>query len=77
MAAQGLHRVVVTGKFRLCQAGVDLAVADVVQQHRWPALAAFQLRGQVVQALWHARWDWTLAQGASRVVRHGRRHGKP
>ena len=43
MGAQRLDRVVAAGQFRLGQGRVDLVVADLVQQHGRPALAAPEL----------------------------------
>lgn len=64
MGPQGLGRVEAAGQFGLGQGRVHLLVADVMHQHRRPALAAAQLRGQVVQALRHARRDRALAERA-------------
>jgi len=64
MGAQRLDRVEIAGQFGLGQGGVDLVMANLVQQHGRPALAAAQLGRQVVQALRGRRRDRALAQGA-------------
>ncbi len=71
MGAQGLHRVVAACKLGLGQRGVDLVVADLVQKHRGPALAAAQARDQVVQALLRVGRDGALAERADGIVLHG------
>jgi hypothetical protein len=50
----------------LCQGGVDLVVADLVQQNHGPALAATELRDQVVQALPRLRGDRPVAERTDR-----------
>jgi hypothetical protein len=45
-------------------------VADVMKKDGRPALAAAQLRRQVVQALWHARGNGASAEGAEGGVGH-------
>ncbi len=67
VAAQCLDRVIVTGKLGFGQGGVDFIVADLVQQYRRPALAAFESWHKVVQALPGLRRDRALAQGADRI----------
>lgn len=47
---------------------MDFAVALVVEQHRWPALAAPQFRDQVMQALRDIRRDWPVAERADRMA---------
>ena len=51
MGAQRLGRVEVACQFGLGQGGVDFVVADLMHQNRGPALAAFELGDQMVQAL--------------------------
>lgn len=58
MRPQRFGRVVDASQFRFGQCGVDFAVANMVQQHCWPAFAPFELRDQVMHALWHIGWDW-------------------
>jgi len=67
MGPQRRGRVVVAGQLRLGQRGVDFPVADVMQEYGWPALAAFELWDEVVQALRRVRWNRTVAEGADRV----------
>ncbi len=43
--------MIVPRKLGLRQGGMDFIVADLVQQDRRPALAALQLRDEVMQAL--------------------------
>ena len=50
---------------------MDLAVTDVMQQHRGPALAAAQLRDKVVAALRNIRRDRPFTQGADGVGADG------
>ena len=57
MQSQGLDRIEGTCKVRLAERGMDLPVADVMQQDRRSVLSAFQLGDQVVKALGHAGWD--------------------
>lgn len=64
MGAQGLHGIVGPRKLRLGHRGVDLVMADLMQQDRRPTLAAAQSRDQVVQALLGMRRDGPVAQGA-------------
>lgn len=59
MSTQRLWGGIVSRQFRLGQRRVDLAMADMVQQHLGSALTTFQLGDQMVQALWRARWDGT------------------
>ena len=67
MGAQRFRRGIIPCKLCLRQCGMDFFVADVVQQHSWPALAAFQLGHEMVQALWDIRWDVAVTQGAAGV----------
>lgn len=71
MGEERLRRVIVAGQFGLCQGRVDFLVADVMEKNRRAALAAFEFRDQVVQALRDVGRDRTLAKGADRVVLHG------
>lgn len=72
MGPQGSNRVVTACQLSFAQRCMDFLVADVMQQHRGAALAAFQLWNQVVQALVNIRRDRAPAQGADRR-RFGRR----
>lgn len=56
--------VELAGKFGFGEAGVDFLVADVVKEDGRSALAAFQFRDQVVQALRHVRRDGAQAERA-------------
>lgn len=47
----------------LGQGGVDLTVADIMQQNHRSALAPFQFWDQMVQALRHSGRDGAVAQG--------------
>ena len=67
MGAQGIDAGKVPGKLRLAQAGVDLAMTDVMQKHGRAALAAFQFRDQVMPALFDGRRDRAVAEGADRI----------
>ena len=64
MGAQGRNSVVAARQFRLGQGGVDLVVADLVQKHDRPALAAAQFRRQVMQALFRILRDRAAAKRA-------------
>jgi hypothetical protein len=70
MGAQGLDGVVAARKLGLGHGGVDLVVADLVQQNRRPALAAAQAGDQVVQALLGVRRDGPVAEGTDGIVAH-------
>lgn len=67
MRSQRLDRAVFPRQFCLGQAGVNLFVANLMQQHRWPVLATPEPRDQVVQALRDLRRDRAGAKGANRV----------
>ena len=67
MRPERLGCVVGPRQFRLAQCGMNLAVADVMQQDNRPALAAFQLGDQVMQALRYIRRDRAVAKGADGV----------
>ncbi len=68
MRLERLWRGIVACQFAFGQRGVDFVVANLVQQNRWPALAAPQLRHEVVQALLGVRRNGAVAQGADRVA---------
>ena len=53
--------------FGLGQGRVDLLMANVMHQDRWPTLAALQLGDQVMLALLHARRNGPQTQRADRV----------
>src|SRR6056300_1069517 len=40
LGAQCINTGIITGQFRLCQRCMNFFVTDMVQQHRWPTLAA-------------------------------------
>lgn len=67
MAPQRLDRVVTASKLGLGQGGMDFRVANLVQQHLRPTLAAAQFRRQVVTALPDMRRDRAVAKRADRV----------
>ena len=64
MGAQGFDGVVAAGQFGLGQGGVNLIVADLMQKHDRPALAAAQFRRQVMQALFRILRDRAVAKRA-------------
>lgn len=68
MRPERFERIVAAGQFRLAQRGVDLAVADLVQKHDRPTLAALQLRDQVMQALGYVGRDRPPAQATDRKI---------
>ena len=61
-AENGVNGLKAAGQFGLGKAGMNLFVADVVQQHRWPALATFELWDQMMQTLRHIRRDRAQAK---------------
>ena len=61
MPAQGVDGGKIPCKLCLGQAGVNLVMADLVQQDRRPAFATFQFRHEVVQALPRLRRNGALA----------------
>lgn len=68
------YRVVDAGQFRLGQGGMNLIVADLVQQHGRPALATAQARDQMVQALrgvWRNRATTKRASGGIFHIERG------
>ena len=71
MGSESVHAGIVAGQFGLGERGMNFLMADVVQQHRRPALSPFQLRDQVMKALWNTRWDRAVAKGADGI---GHRH---
>ena len=64
MCAKRFGRVVVTRQFGLRQRCVDLIMANLMDQNRWPAFATFQFWNQVVETLWGTRWNRSQAQWA-------------
>jgi len=70
MGAQGLNRIVAAGKLGLGQGGMDLIVADLMQQHCRPAFPATQFRDQVVQALFGIRRNRAITKRAKGPVIH-------
>ena len=70
MGAQCLDGVVAARKLRLGHRGVDFVMADLMQQHRRPALSAPQTGDQVMQALFCVRRNGPFAQGADGVIAH-------
>ncbi len=73
MSAQRLGRRVGARELRLAQRRVNLVVADLVEEHRRPALAAAELWDEVMQALARLGRNRAAAQGARRVIGLG--HG--
>jgi len=71
MGAQRLDGGEGPGEFGLGEGRVDLLVADMVQEHRRPALATAQFRRQVMQALRDAGRNGPSAEGAEGVIGHG------
>lgn len=71
MAAQRFGRVVDAGQLGLGQGGVDLVMANLVDQHGRPALAAAQFRHKVVQALRCVRRNRAVAERANGSGIHG------
>ncbi len=70
MGAQGLNRVEAARQLCLGQGGVDLFVADLVQQNGWSALASFEFWDQMMQAT-AAIGNGAVAKRADRItVRH-------
>ena len=64
MGAQGIDGVITAHQFCLGQGSVDLVMADLVQKHDRPALAAAQFRRQVMQALFRILRDRAVAKRA-------------
>ena len=71
MGAQGLDRVVLAGKLGFRQRGVDLVVADLMQEHGWPPFAPAQFRDKVVQALPGIGGDGPVAERAEGIAHGG------
>jgi hypothetical protein len=67
MGAQGFYSVIAAGEFGLAQGGVDFIVADLVQEHGWPALAALEAGDQMMMALACLGRDRAATEGANRV----------
>jgi len=72
VGAKRLWRGVVAGEVGLGQCRVDFVVTDLMQQHRWSALAPAELRNEVVEALLGVRRNGPVAKGADRIA-HGLR----
>ena len=70
MAAQGVDAVVAAGQFGLGQGSVNLIVANLMEQHDRPALAAAQFRRQVMKALLGIRRDRAVAKRADGQIAH-------
>lgn len=66
MAAQRLGRVVAPRELGLRQRRMHFLVANMVHENRGPALSAFELRDEVVQALRHPGGDVAPAERADR-----------
>ena len=64
MRFERFDRAIVAREFCFCQGCVDLVVANLVQQDRGAAFAAFQLGDQMVQALACISGNGPAAQGA-------------
>ena len=71
MGSQRRGRVPKASELGLRGAGVDLVVADLVDQDGRPTLATPQLRDEVVERLLRPWWDRTFAQRAEREARLG------
>ena len=73
MGAQRLDRGIAAGKFGLGERGVDFPVAELVEKGRGSALAALELRDQVMKrpAPRRDRAEAERAYGRG-VMRHGR-----
>ncbi len=67
MGAQGVNRMKAARQFGFCQGGVNLFVADLVQQNGRAALASFEFWDQMVQAAAPVG-DQAVTQGANRVT---------
>ena len=68
LAAKGFRRVIAVRQLGLAKLKMDLVVADLVQQHRFPTLATLQFRDQVMTALCHI---WRNHAPAKRAFRQG------
>lgn len=62
MRAQRLYRAEIQRQLCLAEAGMDFAVAYVMQEYDRPTLASSQTRDKMVQALRHIRRDGSLAE---------------
>ena len=67
MAPKDFDLVVGSGQVSLGQRGMDLAVADVVQQNNRPTLATLQFWDQMVEALWHPFRNRAVAKWTDRI----------
>ena len=67
MAPKDFDLVVGSGQVSLGQRGMDLAVADVVQQNNRPTLATLQFWDQMVEASWHPIRNRAVAKWADRI----------
>ena len=74
VGAQRFNGVIVPGKLGFRQRGMDLVVADLVQEHGRPAFAAAEFRDKVVQALSRLGRDGPVAERADGIV-HGGKSG--
>ena len=72
MFFQSLNTGIVARQFGLRQRGVNLVVANLMQQHGRATLATFELGHEVVQALMNVRRYRPVAKRANRftLVRH-------
>ena len=71
MSAQRLGCGEVTRQFRLRQGRVDLLVAEMVEEHRWPMRAALHLGDEVMEALGRVLGDDSPAERADGIGRWG------
>ena len=72
MVAQGRDGVEAARQFGFGQGGMDFIMTDLMQQHDRPALAAAQLRRQVMQALLGILRNGAIAKWADGCVIHYR-----
>lgn len=67
MGTQGGDGVVIARQVGFRQGRVDLAVTDLVQEHRLAALAAAQARDEMMPRLRHIRRDRAVTERAGRI----------
>ncbi len=68
MGPQGCNARIIASQLCLAQRGVDFIVANLLQQHGRPALAAFQPWDQMMLTLAGMRRDLPVTQGAKGVI---------
>lgn len=67
MGAQSLGRRVIARQLGLGQGGMDLLVAQVMQQDHGATLAALQPGHQMMQRLWHPGRNGAQAERTNRI----------